>query len=270
MGVGALKGISKREGILLLILAAVMAGYMYYVLFYHGINKKIEASKLNIRNYILEMNNASLNRKLFTEFTNQLEDLKSKYKDVKLILPEQEMNPEIVASIQKLIPRNKIHIKSITLGEPGEIQKDDSRNSNNEEEKDMLLSVPVSIVFIANSYMDAMGFIASVEKDKRFVQITSAALTASKSEILPFEEASAKPVMKPQPDINGVEIIVVGEGEQYKEIPVRMQEIKPVTAEKQPSEILQPPSIGINFGRTGTKIEVNLVAKYYYVSNYLH
>lgn len=270
-----MKGISKREKIMVLILGIVFIGYLYYSLFYAQVQKKIESAKLNINNYIAEINDAKMNKELFEEQTSQLESIKEKYEEAKLILPQIEMNPEILANIQKFFLESGVKVTNITLGEPEEMQDKSDQSSKSTSTKDTqstenLLTVPVTISLTADSYEEVMKFIYLFENDKRYAEITNIAITANRSVSSSLGESTKKPVaVETQPVNNEIQVLVVGEGEEYKETFINGENNNKYNYEtiKQVANVTQPEQKSINFGEPKPRIEVTLLGRYYYTNS---
>jgi hypothetical protein len=275
-----MKGLSKREKSLLLLLGVVLIGYLYYSLFYTPIQKKIGSTKLNIDKYIHEISDAKTNKKLFEQQTSELENIKAKYEEAKVVLPQMEMNPQIVYNIQKFFQGSGVEVTSITIGEPEDLQnqstntetkadKTNSQNSTttnntNQEGTGKLLTVPVTITLSADNYAEVMKFISLFENDRRFAEITNIVITANRPAPQPVAKSTTKPkVIEKQTDNNAIEVVVVGEGEEYKEIPVDGSSNEDTA--QQEIEASQPEQNVINVDETKPKIEVSITARYYYV-----
>ncbi len=282
-----MKGLSKREKLMLLILGIILIGYLYYSLFYTPIQKKIESTKLNIDKYIQEISDAKVNKKLFEQQTSELGNIKAKYEEAKLVLPQMEMNPEIVYNIQNFFLGSGVEVTSITIGEPEELQNQSvntetkagnqnsqnsststnnvNENQTNQDNTGKLLTVPVTITLSADNYEEVMKFVSLFENDKRFAQITNIVITANRPAAQPVIATTTKPkVIKKQTENNAVEVVVVGEGEEYKEIPVDGSNIQDTT--QQEVQVSQSEQSAINVDESKPKIEVSITAKYYYIN----
>jgi hypothetical protein len=256
---------------MLLVLGIVLIGYLYYSLFYTPIQNKIESTKVNIDKYVQEINNAKENKKQFETQTSELENIKAKYEEAKIVLPQMEMNPEIVLSIQKFFQGSGVEVTGITIGQPEELLDQNSQNnskdtnSNNEKDtKDKLLTVPVTITLSADNYEEVMKFISLFENERRFAEITNIIITVNRSTVQPVTKGTSKPVaVEEQVEDNKIEVIVVGEGEEYKEIYVNGAK-----SEKKEEPMAAVPAIQqyeIAFEELKTKIDVNITARYYYI-----
>lgn len=291
-----MKTLSKREKVMLLILGIVLIAYLYYSLFYIPIQNKIEASKLNTNKYIQDINAAKLSKKQFELQTSELENIKAKYEEAKTILPQMEMNPEIVYNIQKFFQGSGVEVTSITIGAPEEFQnqvvnaetKGDNQNnsfsnsnSNSTNENPTiqkgtgkLLTVPVTIVLSGDNYEEVMKFISLFENDRRFVEITNIVITANRPipQTVPqtqtVPQSTAKPTaVEKQADNNEIQVLVVGEGEEYKEIPAAGAAGNVTDAAKQETAAKQSKQSDINLEDSKPKIEVNISARYYYIDS---
>lgn len=281
-----MKGLSKREKLMLLMLGIVLIGYLYYSLFYTPIQKKIENTKLNIDKYMQEISDAKANKKLFEQQTSELENIKAKYEEAKVVLPQMEMNPEIVYNIEKFFQGSGVEVTSITIGKPEELQnqsinteaKADNPNSQNSSTTSdnanenqtnqvgtgKLLTVPVTITLSADNYEETMKFISLFENNKRFTEITNIVITANRPAPQPVAESTTKPkVIEKKTDNNAIEVVVVGEGEEYKETPVDGSSNEDTT--QQEIEVSQAEKNVVNIDETKPKIEVSITARYYYV-----
>jgi hypothetical protein len=256
-------------------------------LFYTPIQKKIESTKVNINKYIQEISDAKANKKIFEQQTSELVNIKAKYEEAKLILPQMEMNPEIVYNIQNFFKGSGVSVTNITIGEPEELQnqsvntktKADTSNSQNsstttnnaignqanQDNTGKLLTVPVTITLSADNYAEVMKFISLFENNRRFTEITNIVITANRPAAQPVTQSTTEPkVIKKQTNNNAIEVVVVGEGEEYKEIPVDKSSDENTT--QQEVEVSQPDQNVINVDESKPKIEVNMTARYYYIN----
>lgn len=282
-----MKSLSKREKLMLLVLGIVLIAYLYYSLFYSPIQKKIEASKVNINKYVQDINAAEANKKQFELQTSELENIKAKYEEAKTILPQMELNPEIVSNIQKFFQGSGVEVTSITIGTPqgleeqeissetkeGNKNNDSSSNSNStagnldsQKVAGKLLTVPVTIALSGDSYEEVMKFISLFENDRRFVEITNIVITANRPVSQSIAENTVKPVIpEKQIESNEIEVIVVGEGEEYKEIPVTEAAENTAEPVKQETDKSQSEEDATNLEKAKPMIEVNITARYYYI-----
>lgn len=280
---------------MLLTLGIVLIAYLYYSLFYIPIQNRIEVSKLNIDKYIQEINAVNAGKKQFELQTTELENIKAKYEEAKTILPQMEMNPEIVYNIQKFFQGSGVEVTSITIGTPEELQQQEanteakgdnqnnnvnSSNSNNTNENSTvqeisgkLLTVPVTIVLSGDSYEEVMKFISLFENDKRFVEITNIVITANRPAVqttatkTTVPQNTAKPQStEKQSEDNEIEVIVVGEGEEYKEIPATKDDGNIHDAAQQETDSSGSEQSSNNLKDTKPKIEANITARYYYIN----
>lgn len=281
-----MKSLSKREKIMLLMLGMVLFVYLYYSVIYIPIKRRIETSKFNISKYIQDINDTKASKKQFELQTMEWENIKVKYEEAKMILPQMEMNPEIVYNIQKFFQGSGVEVTSITIGVPEELKNQkikteaigniqnntDSSNSNKDnqiiqEESGKLLIVPVTIELSGDSYEQVMKFLSLFENDRRFVEITNFAITVNRpvtTTTMPQVTAKSENIGE-QSGYKEVEVIAIGEGEGYKEIP-EADDNTLDTVEK-PGEIKQPEQD--NNGPEDTKpgIEVDITARYYYMNS---
>lgn len=290
-----MKTLSKREKGMLVILGIVIVSYLYYSLFYSPIQSRIEASKSNMNKYIQEINDAKANKKQLQLRTNELQNIKTKYEEAKTILPQMEMNPEIVYNIQKLSQGSGVEVTSITIGTPEELQnqaaktetKENNQNSNSSSSNinnagenptiqkgtGKLVTVPVTIVLSGDSYDEVMKFISLFENDKRFVEITNIVITANRPAPQAVSQNTVKPNTTKKPNItekqsenNAIQVVVVGEGEEYKEIPVPKTEVStPDTSKQETAESVSLQS-NTSVEESKPKIEANITARYYYIN----
>lgn len=196
-----MESLSKREKVMLLTLGIVLFAYLYYSLFFSTVQNKIKASMANINEYIEDINSANLYKKELEQDTKELEDVKKKYEEAKIALPDMEMNPEIIYNIQKFFEGSGVRVNNISIGMPEELQyggnnpesEGEAQNINNGQNTNgtgdtlnnrgtgKLYSVTVTISLSGDSYEQVMNFISLFENDKRFVEVTRIDITAEGS-----------------------------------------------------------------------------------------
>lgn len=270
-----MKGLSKREKFMLLVLSLVLIGYLYYSLFYAPIQNKIEGTRVNIDKYIQVINDVKENKKQFEVQTSELENVKAKYEEAKIVLPQMEMNPEIILSIQKFFQGSGVEVTTINIGEPEEFldqnsQKDGTKTNNNNESnakkdnKNKLLTVPVTITLSADNYEEVMKFISLFENEKRFAEITNMVITLNRPLLQPVTKDTSKPVaVKAKVEDNEIEVIVVGEGEEYKEILIDGTKTEKIVEPEVAVPVIEQYQIPSE--EMKSKIDVNITARYYYI-----
>lgn len=278
-----MNGISKREKGMLIILFIIIIGYVYYSLFYIPLQKKMLKSRQSINRHIEVINTARMNEELFVEKAKELDRIKAKYEKAKLLIPHIEKNPEIITNLQRFSKESGAEIINITLGEP-EVMKRISDQNNNKNEttveenqiykqsSEELFAVPVSISLSAKSYEDAMKFLFLFENDRRYVEVNNFAITIIKRTNIPQTLITEKTIekdqliVKPQVDYDKIDILVVGEGKEYKETPVNRKKNSDYIGKEEAVNKAEYKQSSENFLEPGLTVEASLIGRYYYTA----
>jgi hypothetical protein len=123
------------------------------------------------------------------------------------------------------------------------------------------------------NYDEAMKFVSLFEEDKRFVEISNIVITANRPAPVVATAPQTTPitanthVVKKQPKDNEIPVIIVGEGEEYKEPPAVEEETDSYYTEQQQAPVIQTPEASVSAPVQKPKIEVNITAKYYYTDS---
>lgn len=278
-----MNGISKREKGMLIILFIIIIGYVYYSLFYIPLQKKMLKSRQSINRHIEVINTARINEELFGEKAKELDRIKAKYEKAKLLIPHIEKNPEIITNLQRFSKESGVEIINITLGEPEVMKRiGDQKNNKNEttveenqvykQSSEELFTVPVSISLSANSYEDAMKFLSLFENDRRYVEVNNFVITIIKRANVPQTLITEKTIEKdqlivrPQVDYDKIDILVIGEGKEYKETPVNRKKNSDYIGKEKAVNKAEYKQSSENLLEPGLTAEASLIGRYYYTA----
>lgn len=249
--------------------------YVYYSLFYTSIQKRIYNSKESISEYVQKINDTRAAEELYIKQTGELESIRIKYEEAKVVLPQMEMNPEIIYNIKKFFLGSGVDARNISVGKAEELPNPGSQivnidqyslgNKQSKPERTVkLVAVPVSIALSADSYEEVMKFICLFEKDKRFAEITAIEITAKRPALKAENKNPVKIDSEQKEEVEKrIEIVAVGEGEGYKEIPLyEEEESREGLDESQETSIDESDTATVD---SDFKIDVNMTARYYYI-----
>jgi hypothetical protein len=175
--------INKREKYLIIILITAIIVYVYIQYFLMPILSNISISKQNIEKSNSEISQIKVISYGNEELKKQLAKVKLNYQEALLELPTLEKNPEIAYNIKPMADNANVSIDSVSIGEgtPYIPQTSGNQKSNIATENSSLYSVAVNLSVSSSNYSNVMGFVNSLEADKRIQEITSFSIISDKS-----------------------------------------------------------------------------------------
>lgn len=196
-----MKGLSKREKTLIIIALIALFFYFYYTLFLSSIMDDMKVSLVKLSGYKQSIKNENDKNEVITKLKSEREKIETEYNKAIEQLPIVERNPEIVNNINKFAVTNGVEVININLGDPEEYISELTTNTNstegstaggdntstqetaNTEGTKRLLKVPVQVSVETIDYHKSMEFLASMEMDKRFVEINSVIVKADSNKL---------------------------------------------------------------------------------------
>lgn len=182
-----MENLSKREKLLVILLACLIVLYVYLKFFLNPINDKIKAQTQVLNDKKTEY--ASMEKLKVSNVKNEkkLQQIKNKFDESVKALPKNERNPEISYNINSLAIKNKVNVNTVAFGQIADYSAgkkvnnaDNATSKNTEGNNQKLMLVPVTVV-ISGDYSSMVNFINSIENDNRITEIESVSIS-SKSE----------------------------------------------------------------------------------------
>jgi type IV pilus assembly protein PilO len=172
-----LKNLSKRETILLVVLALALVLYGYYSFLLLPILNGMETSTTNIVKYNQEINSQALSKVLLQKDKQKLEELRTNMNSAYSNLPQQERDADIAYNIKELGEASGISLTSVNFSEPMEYKLEQAPKVSG-----TLMSIPVNIQ-ISGEYQNIMSFISKLEKGNRISVVNTVTLSGAEGKV---------------------------------------------------------------------------------------
>jgi Tfp pilus assembly protein PilO len=187
-----MKSLTRRERYLILALAVAALLLLYTKMFLLPILEKIDISNQTVQDYKLQVIELTAMKTVNENMRKSLTELKTKYQDALIQLPEQPRNPEVAYNLKPLADLCSVKLDSVSLGSGEQYsapaqpeaaaesagQPEEGQESQEAELSSIsIFSMPVTIAATAGSYSDVMKFIGLLENDKRFTGIKTISLS---------------------------------------------------------------------------------------------